>query len=122
MGEILRGAVAVILVGLIIYLVLRWEKVKRPKFLLWLGLGGIKLMILSALFMLGRSDGGWHTFGEVVFILGLLTAFGGAFGGCYPGVLPVWDSIGNDVAAELKQTLAGPPTNTTQQNDGGQGA
>lgn len=110
MGEILQGFVAVILLGVHIYLLMRWEKVKRPKFFL-LGLGGIKIMILSALFMLGAVGGGWQTFGRVVFILGLLCAYGGVFGGCYPGKLPVWDSI----------TFGSASTQADQQSDSAQG-
>lgn len=91
--------VTAILLVFYLYLLARWQYVKRPWMYL-LGAAGIALAILGGFFGAGTAT-------RIVDTLGALIAFTGVVGACYGGKLPVWDAI-----VALKKTAEASPQAT----------
>ena len=78
---------SVVLLVFCLYLLVRWEKVKRPLFFL-IGAGGIAIVLLSTIFAVGDNRA-VHTIMAVFTWLGTIIAFVGLGTACYGGKLPV---------------------------------
>jgi hypothetical protein len=78
---------AVVLLVFHLYLLARWEKVRRAGFYL-LGCAGLVVIFLGNFFLIGGSSR-VGAVGELFYCLGLLPALVGAVGSCFPGELPV---------------------------------
>jgi hypothetical protein len=73
-----------VLLAVCFYLLVHWEKVKRPTCFL-MGAAGLALALVGVVFAISGSTA------KVAFILiwlGTLAAFVGLFGAAYPGALP----------------------------------
>jgi len=78
---------SLVLLVFCLYLLVRWEKVKRPLFFL-VGAGGLAIVLLSAIFAVNRSNA--MRIVTVIFTwLGTIIAFVGLLAACYGGALPV---------------------------------
>jgi len=81
----LTTAVTAILLVFYLYLLARWQHVKRPWMYL-VGAVGIALAVFARFFGAGTAM-------RILNTLGALIAFKAAVGACYGGKLPVWDTI-----------------------------
>jgi hypothetical protein len=84
MGEL--SVTAAILLVFHLYLLVRPERIKR-KMCLTVGLGGLLLMLVGNFFLIG-GHGGLMIVSQIFTVIGLLGAFGGGVGACFPGELP----------------------------------
>lgn len=81
---------AVVLLVFYLFLLVRWEKVKRPGMLRF-GLLGFGLMLLGNFFFIAL-DRDFMIAGQVPHCIGLIPVFIGAIGSVRPGILPVLGS------------------------------
>jgi hypothetical protein len=77
--------ILVVLVVFYLYLLVRWQCVKREMFVL-LGLAGLLLGLIGQFFTLGAST---MVVSEILMIIGGIVAFVAAVGACYGGKLPI---------------------------------
>ena len=88
-----------------LYLLARWQYVKRPLLYL-LGAAGIVFGMCGGFFMFADSAG-VKTVGGVFMVIGTIVAFVGAIGACFGGELPV--KMPGHLGATSTQTPAQPP-------------
>ncbi len=91
-----------------LYLLVRWEKVKRANMFL-IGLAGLLLTFIGNFFMI---RGGAPTVAAVFYCVGALGAFLGAVGACYPGELPRVESVQRPAPAAGPKPAEGPSQET----------
>ncbi len=73
-----------------LYLLVRWQHVKRP-YMYLVGVGGLCVVFFG--WLLGAASTSLWTTMRILNVLGSLTAFKSAVGACYSAKLPVWDKL-----------------------------
>ena len=86
-----------------LYLLVRWEKVRRPG---WFQVGILGfVVILSANFFFLSIDRDILTVGGVLNCIGLILAFVGAVGSCRPEMLPIIGSAEKKAVEAVEQVM-----------------
>ena len=96
-------AIGAILLVFHLYLLVRWEKVRRPG---WFRVGILGfVMMLSANFFFLSIDRDILTVGGVLNGIGLIMAFIGAVGSCRPEMLPIIGSADEKATEAVDQVM-----------------
>ena len=93
------GLASSILLVFYLYLLARWERVKRPMLYL-LGAAGLAFGMAGGFFLVSGST---ITVARVFGVIGTLVAFAGVVGACFGGELPV------KLPGDLGKTNTAPP-------------
>ena len=96
-------AIGSILLVFHLYLLVRWEKVRQPKFFR-IGVWGFVLILLANFFFLS-IDRDILTVGGVLNCIGLILAFVGAVGSCRPEMLPIIGSADEKASEAVGQVM-----------------
>ncbi|MCK4601219.1 MAG: hypothetical protein KAU28_02055 [Phycisphaerae bacterium] len=81
----------VILLVFYLYLLARWQYVRRP-WLYLLGSAGLVFALIGSIFVVG-SKGGYPVVTNIFQVIGAVIALKGAIGACCGAKLPICDSI-----------------------------
>jgi hypothetical protein len=73
-----------------LYLLVRWQHVKRPWCYL-MGAAGLVVVMIAQFFALGNVTA-LLVIKTILVTLGTIAAFNGAVGACFGGKLPVWEA------------------------------
>ncbi len=96
-------AIGAILLVFHLYLLVRWEKVRRPG---WFRIGILGfVVILSAIFFFLSTNRDILIVGGVLNSIGLILAFIGAVGSCRPEMLPVIGSAEKKAVEAVEQVM-----------------
>ena len=94
---------ASVLLVFYLFLLIRWDKVKRPGMLRF-GLLGFGLMLLGNFFFIAL-DRDFMIAGQVLHYIGLIPVFIGAIGACRPEILPVLGPAEEEANKAVNQVL-----------------
>ena len=105
MAVLASGLMGAILLVFFLYISLHPEKIRRRGYFI-LGWGGLKLIVLSGLFVILHVS----YVAQLLGWLGLMAALGGAGGAVFPGPLPILESAEPKAdAPKASNTEAGSP-------------